>query len=391
MASESELMTLLVIVCVVMICLSAFLVLYTKNAAACIVGSLLIMLVGLFFLSLWIIQIGVTTFVCGIVYQSNFPRRRRVQTAVAIFVIGVVAIHVNSISRMIHFYHLKAQHPFVSLRDRLQPLNSQRFLIDVKQSTDDESRPYSFGFPGPRQRAIGYLHHAAVMHFLSATDFGVLRMGMPDLKNLENADGSPITIPLSQLSQTPSESSDTEPQVLSHDELLEQQNLELQSWFLDASRMGVIEDADHVAGFLPHSMNENELASHRYAMGREGKIGIPGVKNAATLKLEKLQLVGLLYHEEPIAYVLDTMPSLLNAKTAPTRPLDNFEVRGIESLLGGEAIYCEQQGKHIRMIGAMRSAESCVQCHEGPTNQLLGAFTYTLSWNDSPDLVATNR
>ena len=61
-----------------------------------------------------------------------------------------------------------------------------------------------------------------------------------------------------------------------------------------------------------------------------------------------------------------------------TRDLDLFEVTGVAELSHGKELFVRQRDSVIRMLGALRAIESCVQCHtERKVGDLLGAFSYT--------------
>ena len=83
-------------------------------------------------------------------------------------------------------------------------------------------------------------------------------------------------------------------------------------------------------------------------------------------------------HEKPVAYVSANLPRMDELKKAPTRPLDRFESGGLEKLRGGEDLVTAEAGANLRMLGAIRSARQCVDCHGGRRGDLLGAFSYTL-------------
>ena len=92
----------------------------------------------------------------------------------------------------------------------------------------------------------------------------------------------------------------------------------------------------------------------------------------------RLELVGLLLHEKPVAYVTEHLPRMDELGEAPTRSLDRFEMSALERLRRGEdLLYTEAPGS-MRVLGAIRSVKQCVGCHGGERGDLLGAFSYTL-------------
>lgn len=276
----------------------------------------------------------------------------------------------------------RATVPFESLRARSKATNPQTYLVD---SSADSTRTTQENYLGWRRAsAIRWLHKSAVAHFLQTPDFGVTRMRAPNLHDLEYGDGTPIELP----KQVPYE---FEPSGVSPARYtavgieresklfpaLRDGHSNYQSWFLDKTRFGEIEDLDSVAGFLPHAMVER--GSEKQFRDPQDPIELLTEEhNIPDIKLTSLKLVGLLYHDGPVVYELATLPELLNADTAQTRELNAFEERGLQKLLDGDMIYAEANGRKLRMLGALRNATSCYECHGDSPRQLLGAFSYEL-------------
>jgi len=66
-----------------------------------------------------------------------------------------------------------------------------------------------------------------------------------------------------------------------------------------------------------------------------------------------------------------------NAKLE-TRPLDVFETAGVADLRDGKDLFIRTRGNVIRMLGALRATETCIECHtDRKKGDLLGAFSYT--------------
>ena len=307
--------------------------------------------------------------------------------------IGFSLIAVPRWKETIERVKARDQLAYESLRSRATPVNSNRYEVDIggKSAREVRAEQYHPALPWQsRGRAIAWLHRSAVGHFLETPDFGVLRMGYPSLRDLENGDGSPIELPMPDEHYPPFDSAEFESSegyasrradASRWGDKLSAGHRKYGSWFLDSNRFGDIQDLDNVAGFLPHAIVQRE----EKPLDIQSPLAPGRRKETPPIQLKKLQLLGLLYHEEPIVYELDTMPELLSAATAPIRPLDLFEQRGLQQLLEGEFIHVEQIGSRLRMLGALRSSESCVECHEGPTNQLLGAFSYVLETNDASE------
>jgi len=104
-------------------------------------------------------------------------------------------------------------------------------------------------------------------------------------------------------------------------------------------------------------------------------------QNAWTI--ERLELVSLLKFDEPRVYVLDHLPRMdqLSADGVPTRPLDEFESAALPKLRGDEDVVVAHQGSEYRMLGSLRAAKQCLECHSVQRGELLGAFSYALRRN----------
>jgi hypothetical protein len=90
-------------------------------------------------------------------------------------------------------------------------------------------------------------------------------------------------------------------------------------------------------------------------------------------KVRTVQLVGLMSHRQPVAYLTDWV---VDARDVPTRELDAFEKSALEALRGGEAVRAEKRGRELRALGPIYAGQRCAACHD--KGQLLGAFSYRL-------------
>ena len=59
-----------------------------------------------------------------------------------------------------------------------------------------------------------------------------------------------------------------------------------------------------------------------------------------------------------------------------TRPLDAFEQNALGQILQQKDVVFQEENGAFRMVGAIRSRISCMQCHHVECGDLLGAFTY---------------
>lgn len=349
-------------------------------------------LVGLMFFSLLLVSASLACMLCGCVLL-RFPAatmRTRVAALTACVLLPAILLTLTASVRIYRDLELRERYPYVSIRERVEPVNPAVYEVqDVMHI--EESDPFRQGivrFVHSRRAGIRALHRSAIYHFLEASEFGVSRMSAFPLQSLAHEDGSPIRIEADtrSSSELPEFLSPGETPQLSTDRMQEG-HFAFGSWFLDASRFGDVKDLDQVAGFLPHAIVDASWDTSPPAIEdihspfNETLRG--SRETGPTLKLEKLQMVGLLYHPEPVVYDIDTLPELLSAETAPTRELDAFELRSLAILQQGNAIHVESKGDAVRMMGALRNSESCTECHTGPTTQLLGAFSYVLRFEQT--------
>jgi hypothetical protein len=147
-----------------------------------------------------------------------------------------------------------------------------------------------------------------------------------------------------------------------------------------------VKDKTQVAGFLPHALEyvPEGRVRQRYdtanpIKNKEGAItGYPVVERWAARKVE---LIGLLIHESPVAYLNaeGKLPTMTGAKDAKTRALTEFEADALKKLAAGkEVVSVDAATNQVRMVGAIRMAGACLKCHDGKAGDLLGAFSYDL-------------
>jgi hypothetical protein len=135
---------------------------------------------------------------------------------------------------------------------------------------------------------------------------------------------------------------------------------------------GLFKDRRHVAGYEPHQFSE-----------------VPEL--AEQWEVQRLELVGLLLHKQPVAYVTEHLPRMEELGAAATRTLDPFETSALEKLRHGEDLLYTEVSGGMRMLGAIRSVKQCVKCHGGERGDLLGAFSYTLRRTTAEAGDAPNR
>jgi len=136
--------------------------------------------------------------------------------------------------------------------------------------------------------------------------------------------------------------------------------------FVNPEGFGYGRDREHVRGYQSHqfrSMPEPD----RSEMGQTQRWSI-----------QSLELVSLLKHPEPVAYLSQHLPRMDELREAPTRPLKGFETKALAALKTGEDLQVESDADEIRMLGSIRAVEVCTSCHAVKRGELLGAFSYTL-------------
>jgi hypothetical protein len=65
-------------------------------------------------------------------------------------------------------------------------------------------------------------------------------------------------------------------------------------------------------------------------------------------------------------------------RTAKTRKLAEFESGALSQLQAGEDIVIDSRLNQIHMLGAIRAAKRCLDCHQVHHGELLGAFSYDI-------------
>jgi hypothetical protein len=135
--------------------------------------------------------------------------------------------------------------------------------------------------------------------------------------------------------------------------------------FINAGGFGYVKDRKHVSGFQSHQFH------------RMPSLASPDHGNVRW-QVCSLQLLSLIKHDEPRAYISEHLPQMNELRKAETRALDEFERKALTSLERGEALKVEFSRNRIRMLGSIRAARQCLNCHEVAYGELLGAFSYDL-------------
>jgi hypothetical protein len=119
--------------------------------------------------------------------------------------------------------------------------------------------------------------------------------------------------------------------------------------------------------------------------------------------IDSLQLIGIARHSPPVAFTIRihalstdgkqnfglATPADIEALTH-TRPLTDFEQQALLKFAAGQNLVIQKStAGSLVVVGAIRANESCLECHAlAKVGDVLGAFTYRLSYADSRPQVA---
>jgi hypothetical protein len=265
-----------------------------------------------------------------------------------------------------HLGRLREEYAFTSMEERLPapratlraghlPKTAETNLAKIEEGTAER---------GIRTMLLDRLHQSTVTRFVESPGFGLARSIRPSPEWLTQEEQAwrepPVDNPGKQV---PVEGSpgDLEKESFTGDRTpLDKLHVDSVVKFVFPDGFGLVKDRRNVAGFLSHRFTE--------------------APSSRTLRVEAIDLVSLLLHDQPVAYVSKHLPQMkeLRSKNAPTRPLDTFESVGLVQLEGGEDLYVYSKGNTIRMLGSLRAGKQCVTCHGCERGDLLGAFSYTL-------------
>jgi hypothetical protein len=264
------------------------------------------------------------------------------------------------------YARLRALYPYESMEDRLplpkvesegtalSPEASGR-LSRVERDVTGERHSY-------REFQLEMLHEETVSLFVNSPGFGIARMPIVDDWGLADKQGRrPVpSQPGPRLVSEWSPGEWKQPPVADLEPLGRMLDQSILS-FADPQSYGYIKDRRHVAGFRPHAFDRVPDPYDRW-------------------EVKSLELMGLILHAEPTVYVSDRLPAMSALRGMQTRMPDRFEAFALQVLTRGDDVFVAPVGDGLRMLGAVRSANQCVACHGGGRGDLLGAFSYTLSY-----------
>lgn len=260
---------------------------------------------------------------------------------------------------------IRTAFPFVSLRERLPELtndSSDPLILSDEQDAAiveiDQAKSWRI-FASQLER----IHDDAYKQFARTPNFGMLRMGPITEDRMgyeyELTDGKSFELP----QRLSSEADNFSPQEIHNT---------TQKTFLDKGRLGYVKDIDNVTGFIGHGFNQLPYDDRR---SREGD-------RTGSWVLNRLDLIGIVTHGHPVAYLTEKLPNMEELGDAPTRELTEFETNALGELRQEKDLVFEEQAdgdsSRLVMVGALRAGKSCATCHSVPYGTLLGAFSYEL-------------
>jgi hypothetical protein len=287
----------------------------------------------------------------------------------------LAAYGIVSLSALLDVRALQEDFQYISMEERLPPpkvLPGAKSLpataaerLDRLEYLIDDPIPVTSSHPS-RVKQLEQLHEHAVQVFANRFGFGRGRMPIvgPTSEYLRltlRQPGFSPHQPGSRVSSVWSVSA-LEAQLPKKDAALEKEMLQMHGDsildFVNVGGFGFFKDRRHVAGFQSHHFSQ-----------------VPGPGDA--WQIRTIDLIGLVMHDTPLAYVSEHLPRMEELKGAPTRPLDAFETVGLVELQRGEDLVVREIDG-LRLLGAIRSMKQCVACHGGQRGDLLGAFSYSL-------------
>jgi hypothetical protein len=229
-----------------------------------------------------------------------------------------------------------------------------------------------------RTLVLERLHENVVEDFIDSPGFGIARRIRPRKEYIDLPESAPIPFPTPAYDPATGKTDSDPLEKYGHDaagglNMPPQDKL----WglhrdsvvdFVNAKGFGYVKDREHVRGFQPHqfhSMPDLPETSQRWL-------------------IQKIELVSLLTHEEPVVYISDHLPRMDELRRAATRPLTSFEKQALEAQRSGTDLEVASSENRIQMMGSIRAVNQCLNCHEAKRGELMGAFSYYLKRESTP-------
>ncbi len=308
-----------------------------------------------------------------------FLRTRQVRTKLVIRIMSLwtLALPVSGMLTGAREYReLQAKYPMESLSERLayesrHPKSEMSADQDIRAASQVWHRdPDESQRAERRYNALKEFHSLTFSQFVSAFGFGVSRMTEIQRHFINYQPPEPP--PLDSFPKRPQQQ---DPPTAIKNPLLAKNIDAVQQRIPLPSQLEVVQQFtwDSAWAYVPSGQQAAGFRAHRL-------IQVPALHGDSPddWQISRLDLVSLLKFDSPRVYLSEHLPRMEELRNAETRPVDEFEQRALEQLRGGEDIVVDQQHNSIRMVGAVRAATQCLDCHSVRRGELLGAFSYLL-------------
>lgn len=335
-----------------------------KHPVGGTIGACVVAVVGpmclMFTMPAVLLQAGLLCVVLLVLFVPQRGRRLYLPASVFATLVVYSITGWSAYERQREFAKLREEFPVESMEDRLPsrppvvrttaPADTAR-LMKLENAVDSVAMSDTH-----RNWWLRRLHEGQVDLFVNSPGFGVgrLRPVSEAAVRAQLRDRPPVPQPGLGPDRSPPDVWNPVPG--SHFDLLHEESV---LDFVNPAGFGLIEDRTRVLGFQEHGFSKVPDPADKWTVGT-------------------IDLIGLLLHPEPMAYVSANLPRMDELRGAPTRPLDPFEAEGLGRLRGGDELFVRGSDKQVRMLGAVRATKQCLACHGGDRGDLLGAFSYTL-------------
>lgn len=305
--------------------------------------------------------------------------------AVGAMVVAYGIVLVATIPRLQQLSQLRKKFPLESMSARLayetkakkaherDPSSSSSIKLSAAVADQMAYLDREVSFHG-RDDDLRELHNRSTDAFIMAQGFGPTRMAGRWVRDIELPDPPPIPVTAEpdhdyeSASASPPSAGEGEPSLpippLPH-KLRALHVTGVQDLF-NPERLGYIQDRDHVAGFRSHHFTQMPELTPSTGEVR------------SSWRIVRLELVSLLKHDIPVAYVSKNLPRMDELQKAPTRSLEEFERQALDRLRTDEDVAIDETPERIRLVGSLRARKGCLDCHSAQRGELLGALTYEL-------------
>lgn len=306
--------------------------------------------------------------------RMNAKPRVSVFCSMAGAVVSYSLVLIFSFSIYRNWIEMEKEFPIVSLKNRLayESSHPEFKATPVHLSGEVEANLTSLevdreesGWGGIRVETLERLHNKNELDFALQRGFGVGRMIGMNRQWVELPEYAPVRQPGNVKAHVPEQGTNNETEYAPAPSVddMEYMHRESNYQFLDQERFGYIAERGRVAGFEPHHIGQ-----------------VPELfDDNQNWQVTRLELISLLRHKEPVAYVSDYLPDMEELQGVPTRKLTAFESSAIEKLRTEEDVVIDEGANQIRMVGSLRAAKDCMSCHSVSRGVLLGAFSYDIS------------